>query len=628
MSSPQNQLQEFLNALAHAYTPDPRLAPHLWAAKNRIMESKTSAEPGPWRNERTPYLDEIHECLSPDDPCQEVVIMKGAQIGGTEILNNAVGSSIEQYPAPMMVVMPTVELAERWSKQRLSSMIRSTPSLAALVSETKNTVLNKEYPGGTLLITGANSAVGLRSMPARFVFMDEIDGYPLDVDGEGCPVELAKARARTFANKKIFYCSTPTFEETSRILRAFKRSDQRYYHVPCPHCGFEQKLEFKNLKYVNKDPSTVKLECQSCSALIDEAYKTQMLRDGTWIAQNPESKIPGFHLSSLYSPVGWLSWQEIVATFLAAKGNQNLLRTFVNTILGETWKLQGTSPPWRSLYNRRESYQIGTVPDGVKILTAGVDVQGDRLEMEVVGWGKGLESWSVDHVVIDGKVHEQSTWDNLARMLQNTWINTDGNSAYHLAKVAIDTGFETQTVYSFLRRYTPDRVMGIKGSATTSALIGTRTLVDVGPDGQKLPFGTAIWNVGSGNGKSELYGWLTLEQNDDGSYPPGYCHFPSYPEEYFRQLTAEKQVVKIVSGRERYAWVKTRDRNEILDCRVYARVALASLGAERWNDETWESIGANVQKVESIAEQQAKRLAATQQQSFPSADSYWSRGRR
>ena len=267
--------------------PDPLLTISQWADKYRKLSQRASAEPGPWRTDRTPYLREIMDCLSPSSPVERVVFMKGAQIGGTECGNNWIGYIIHQAPGPMMAIQPTVEMAKRNSKQRIDPLIEESEVLRTLVQSPRsrdsgNTVLSKEFPGGVLVMTGANSAVGLRSMAARFLFLDEVDAYPGDVEGEGDPVNLAMARTRTFARRKVFLCSTPKITGMSRIEAAYEESDQRRYWVPCPVCREFQVLKFAQLRWPKGQPEKAVYVCEHCGQEIQNHQKQWMLPRGEW----------------------------------------------------------------------------------------------------------------------------------------------------------------------------------------------------------------------------------------------------------------------------------------------------------------------------------------------------------
>ena len=588
----------YARAAARGARPDPVLSIAEWADTYRTLSQRASAEPGPWRTDRTPYLKEIMECLSPSSLTETVVLMKGAQVGGTECGNNWIGYVIHQAPGPMLSVQPTVEMAKRNSKQRIDTLIEESEVLRELVSDPRsrdssNTMLAKEFPGGILVMTGANSAVGLRSMAARYLFCDEVDAYPGDVDGEGDPVNLALARTRTFARRKIFMVSTPKITGRSRIESAFAESDQRHYWVPCPHCSAFQTLKFAQVRWPKNEPEKAVYVCKLCHRDIENHQKHWMLPRGEWRKASPGmGKAAGFHLSSLYSPVGWFSWADAAEMFVEAQKNPALLQVFVNTVLGETWSLQGDAPEWQRLYERREDYTIGTVPKGGLFLTAGIDIQRDRIEAEVVAWGRGKESWSVDYRVLEGQTTEERVWTKLTQMLE-THYRSEHGITLPIVKFAIDSGFATPAVYAWARRFGGERAIVIKGDSRSPSLVGQASPVEVGPQGIPLKGGVRIWPVNSSMIKEELYRWLGLDRPTDESglpHPSGYCHFPKYSDEYFKQLTAEQLVTRVVKGYRRGEWQKTRDRNEALDCRVYARAAASVYGMDIANDSDWNRV--------------------------------------
>jgi phage terminase large subunit GpA-like protein len=591
---------EIVGAAARAGArPDPLLTISQWADQYRMLSQRASSEPGRWRTDRTPYLREIMDCLSPTSPIERVIFMKGAQIGGTECGNNWIGYVIHQAPGPMMAVQPTVEMAKRNSKQRVDPLIEESGVLNKLVSDPRsrdsgNTVLSKEFPGGVLVMTGANSAVGLRSMAARYLFLDEVDGYPGDVEGEGDPVNLAMARTRTFARRKVFLVSTPKITGMSRIEAAYEESDRRQYYVPCPTCREFQVLRFSQLRWPKGQPDKAVYVCQHCGQEIHNHQKQWMLAQGVWRA-NPgatwDGKTAGFHLSSLYSPVGWFSWGDAAKQFEQAQKKPELLQVFVNTVLGDTWTMLGDAPDWKRLYDRREQYKYGTVPRGGVFLTAGADVQKDRIEVEIVAWGRGKESWSIDYRVFEGDTSRQAVWDKLSGLLNETFEHASGIQM-PILQLAVDSGYATTEVYEWARRQ-GGRVVVIKGDQRSGAILGAPSPIEVGPLGGKVKRGVRVWPVNSGMAKEELYRWLRLdgltdEEIEQGApFPPGYCHFPRYSEEYFKQLTAEQLVTKLVKGYKRMEWQKMRERNEALDCRVYARAAAARVGIDRFQDKHW-----------------------------------------
>ena len=578
--------------------PDPLLSVSEWADKHRVLTQVSSAEPGIWRTDRTPYLREIMNCLSVESPIQEVVFMKGAQVGGTECGNNWLGYVVDHAPGPIMLVMPRVDDAKKNSKIRLEPMIEASERLKGKIKERKsresgNTILQKDFPGGTMVLTGANSGAGLRSVPCRYVFFDEVDAYPGDVEGEGDPINLGKKRASTFSKKKFFLVSTPTIEGRSRISFAYEQTDQRRYFVPCPECGFMQWLKWDRVKWDKGHPETAGYECEGCNFKIKNWQKTKMLEKGEWraTAECGNKKVAGFHLSALYAPVGWLSWEDLAREWEEVTRDKNTekLKTFINTALGETWKDKGDAPDWKRLFERREQYKINTLPDGVCLITAGADVQKDRIEVEIVGWGRNKRSWSVDYRVFPGDTSALSNepWQRLTALLGEVWQTTGGQDL-EIRTLAVDTGYNTQVVYSWARQFPITKVMAVKGQDNQTVLVGQPNAVDVTVHGRKVRRGLKLFPIGVGLIKSELYGWLRLDApTDDEPEPFGFCHFPEYDEEYFKQLSAEQLVVKFIKGFKRYEWEKTRERNEALDCRVYARAAASLNGVDRFTDEHW-----------------------------------------
>ena len=595
---------EIERAWREGLTPDPLLTVSEWSDRHRMLSSKASAEPGRWRTRRTPYLREIMDCLSPTSKVERVVFMKGAQVGATETGSNWIGYVIHHAPGPMMAVWPTVEMAKRNSKQRIDPLIEESSVLAERIAPARsrdsgNTILAKEFRGGVLVMTGANSAVGLRSMPVRYLFLDEVDGYPLDVEGEGDAISLAEARTRTFARRKIFIVSTPTISGVSAIEREYEASDQRRYFVPCPHCGHMQWLRFDQMDWDRGRPETAAYMCESCDTPIAEHHKTWMLEQGEWRAMAPEngSKTAGFHLSSLYSPVGWRSWRDIAAAWESAvskeSGSAAAIKTFKNTELGETWVEAGEAPDWQRLLERAEDYR--GVPLGALLLTAGVDVQKDRIEASIWGFGRGKESWLIEHRVLMGDTAREAVWTQLSDLLGEQWTHASGASM-PLARMALDTGFATQEAYAFVRACRDSRVMAIKGVPRGAALIGTPTAIDVSQGGKRLRRGIKVYSVAGGIAKMELYNNLrkSADVADDGitpSYPPGYVHLPKIDAEYVQQLCAEQLITRRNrNGFPVREWQKMRERNEALDCYVYARAAASAAGLDRFEERHWREL--------------------------------------
>jgi phage terminase large subunit GpA-like protein len=601
---------EIERAWREGLTPDPLLTVSEWSDRHRMLSSKASAEPGRWRTSRTPYLREIMDCLSPTSPVERVVFMKAAQLGATEMGSNWIGYVIHHAPGPMMAVWPTVDMAKRNSKQRIDPLIEESAALSELIAPARsrdsgNTILAKEFRGGVLVMTGANSAVGLRSMPVRYLFLDEVDGFPIDVEGEGDAISLAEARTRTFARRKIFIVSTPTISGASAIEREYEASDQRRYFVPCPHCAHRQWLRFEQLRWEKGEPETAAYVCESCDGPIAEHHKTWMLEHGEWRSMLPDGdgkggvKTAGFHLSSLYSPVGWRSWRDTAAAWESAvnkeSGSAAAIKTFKNTELGETWVEEGEAPDWQRLVERREDYRIGLIPSGGLLLVGGADVQKDRIEASVWAFGRGKESWLVEHRVLMGDTARDAVWKRLAELIAETWTHESG-AALPLARFALDTGFATQEAYSFVRACRDPRLMPVKGAARGAALIGTPTAVDVTQGGKKLRRGIKVFSVAVGIAKLEFYNNLrkAADVAEDGittSFPAGFVHLPKVDGEFIQQLCAEQLITR--RDRNGFAireWQKMRERNEALDCYVYARAAASAAGLDRFEERHWREL--------------------------------------
>jgi len=552
-------------------------------------------------------------CIAVDSPSQLFLCGKGwIPTHNTEMGSNWIGYVIHHAPGPMMAVWPTVDMAKRNSKQRIDPLIEESAALSALIAPARsrdsgNTILTKEFRGGVLVMTGANSAVGLRSMPVRYLFLDEVDGYPLDVEGEGDAISLAEARTRTFTRRKIFIVSTPTIAGVSAIEREFEASDQRRYFVPCPHCQHMQWLRFEQLRWSKGLPETAAYVCESCEQGIAEHHKTQMLEGGHWQSMleadasqqgrgSKAKRTAGFHLSSLYSPVGWRSWRDIAAAWESAvskeSGSAAAIKTFKNTELGETWVEEGEAPDWQRLLERREDYRIGTVPAGGLLLVGGADVQKDRIEASVWAFGVGKESWLIEHRVLMGDTARDEVWKRLQQMLSETWTHESGASL-PLVRFALDTGFATQEAYAFVRSVHDPRVMAVKGVARGAALIGTPTAVDVTQGGRKLRRGIKLFSVTVGIAKLEFYNNLrkTADVLEDGTtvvYPAGYVHLPKVDAEFIQQLCAEQLITRRDrNGFAHREWQKMRERNEALDLFVYCRAAAAAAGLDRFEDRHW-----------------------------------------
>ena len=393
--------------------------------------------------------------------------------------------------------------------------------------------------------------------------------------------------------------STPTIKGVSRIEKWYAASDQRRLYVPCKGCGHFDVISFRKIIFAETDTEPARAidpryVCEICGYKHTEADKVlHLLPNAKWRpTAGGDGRTVGFHLPALYSP--FELWQDICDNFLDRKKDPNRLKVWRNTALGETWDEPGDAPEWERLYERREDYKIGVAPEGPLALTAGVDVQNDRLEMEVVGWGADRQSWSIIYHILYGDTSDidDAVWNDLDEVLETPLKQIDGHDML-IERLAIDDGFNPQVVRDWARRHSASRVLVVKGSDTVREPMGHPTIVDVNSRGKRIRRGMRIWTIRVSILKSQFYGWLRLRRPTDEElkegkgFPQGYCHFPMYPDEYFKQLTAEQVVRKVLRGYTKLVWEKTRERNEALDARVYARAAALNLGLEQWSDDAW-----------------------------------------
>jgi phage terminase large subunit GpA-like protein len=560
--------------------PPPDITLSQWADKYRYLSNESSAEPGKWRTDRAPYQREPMDAIT-DKHTKKVVLMWASQLGKTDSgILNPVGYFSHYEPSPMMILQPTVEMSETVSKQRLSPMLRDTPVLAALFNnksrDRANTIQEKQFPGGYITLQGANSPAALASRPIRILCADEIDRYPLSAGNEGDPLFLAQKRMTAFWNAKEIITSTPTIKGQSRIETEYEHSTMEVWNVPCPACGKYQPLTWGNVKFdidgFREGKTTeVNMVCTHCGALSTEAEWKSKFGAGKYIATHPKRRTRGFYVNALASL--FTGWQEIVDDFITAvdeshKGNMDLLKAWTNTAMAETWDEAGEQVDDNELMERLEDYGC-QVPSDVMYLTAGVDTQDDRFEYEVVGWGIGAESWSIEKGAIYGDMSQPDIWQRLDLNLLKSWEKKDGTQM-KLTAVCIDSGgHQTDRVYRFCAERWTRRIWAIKGSnkGMDAPYIANPTR----NNRAKAP----LFTIGVDTGKCHVYDRLNVKHPG-----PGYCHFPQnrgYDENYFKGLTAEKHVVTYKKGRATWAWVlKDRNfrRNEPLDMRNYATAAM------------------------------------------------------
>lgn len=555
------------------FSPPPKLTISQWADRFRWLSSIDSSEPGRWRTSRAPYLQGIMDAFT-DPEIEGVVVQASAQVGKTQCLNNIAGYFIHQDPSPIMVVQPTQEDATEWAKDRfMRGMVEVTPCLKDLIRGVRtktnsDTIHHKQFPGGQLTVAWSNSKSRLASRPIRIVLLDEIDKYQTDPGPQGDPVMRAINRSKTFWNRKFGMWSTPTLKNLSRIESERLKGDNRTYQIPCPDCGEYFALSFReNIRWEPGKPETAYCVCTKCGAYIPETKKQWMMERGKWVAEFPGRTVASFHINELYSSLGGASWASIASKFLAAKGDSVSLQNFINETLGETWEMQGDTVESNVLFRRREDY-AAEVPAPLCCLAAGVDVQRDRLELSVWGFGPGRESGLIEHRQIMGNPAEDLVWDELDGALAKTYGHELGVEL-PVVQTFVDSsdGVHTQKVYRYCKERFSRHIFPCKGRANTP---GNALPIVERP--HKLQNGVYLYTVGVDTAKGQLYSYLKLEKPG-----PGYVHLPKRDfcdEEWCQQLTAEKLTMKKVGFRPRLEWIKMRERNEALDCAVYALAAL------------------------------------------------------
>ncbi|QKS73166.1 phage terminase large subunit family protein [Paenalkalicoccus suaedae] len=569
-SNIQKQTKKLFAKLAKIVAPPPELSVSEWADLYRKLSSEASAEPGQWRTERAPYQKEIMDAIN-DPKTEEIVVMSSAQVGKTEIILNTVAYHVDYDPAPIMIIQPTVDLANTFSKTRLAPMLRDTPALKNKVADAKsrdssNTIREKAFPGGVIMMVGANSPTGLSSRPVRILLADEVDRFPVSAGTEGDPLSLAVKRTNTFANRKKIFVSTPTIKGASRIEKAYEESTQEKWNLPCPSCDELQPLSWDQISF-----ESVAMACKSCGSVHKE-YEWKRGK-GKWVANNPSSKIRGFHLNEMASP--WKKWEEIITDFKRAnKEGTESLKVWVNTSMGETWEERGESINSDALLEKTEDYS-SEVPQSVGVLTCGVDVQDNRLEYEIVGWGLNRESWGIKYGIIMGDPGHEHVWEELDGVLNASYDREDGEKLQIMSTCIDSGGHHTKTVYDYCKKREINRVWAIKGQGGTGISFIKRPT-------RRQDSGVWLFTIGVDVGKDQVLSRLraTTEQH-------GYCHFPNdptkgYDQDYFKGITSEHKVIRSKGGQTKHVWEKKRGhaRNEPFDIRNYATAALEILNPD------------------------------------------------
>lgn len=560
-------LRHMYGTLAEAIKPRPLLRVSEWADAHRVLSTKASALAGRWRTDRTPYLRAIMDDLSAISPVQRVVVKFGAQLGKTEVGLNWIGYVMAHAPGPMLVVVPTLEVRKRWKGQRLDPLLSETPVLRDLLGSrrTRDAAHSEDmidFPGGVLVLGGANSPASLASMPIRYVLCDEVDRFPWEVGQEGDPLGLIDERTKAFVRRKVLLVSTPTVAGASRIEAEYEASDQREYHVPCPHCGEYQVLRWQHddgrfgLSVLPVGNRAVYV-CAECGAHIEEHHKTQMLARGKWVPKYPGRPVHGYTLSGLYSPLGMgFDWGQIWAQWESAQGDTSKLKRFYNTTLGEVWREQGESLESVSLLSMRREFPAALQP---LARTAFVDVQKDRLEMTVVDWTAGEEAWVHDHVILPGDTASDAVWQDLADEVEGLGLDALG----------VDAGFNATQVHAFVAQrrwaYATKGMAGMQRAIVEDARTRAQRLR------KRRKGGTVVYPIGVDNAKALIFARIkqSIERADKGG--PGCIHWPlkdTFDEEYFLQVASEKLVTRYRGTRPVQEWVQVRPRNEALDCLV------------------------------------------------------------
>lgn len=558
---------EILKELA----PPPKMTIDEWADKYRILTSKSSSEPGKWNTNRAPYQREIMKAIS--DKKTEIIVLKlGSQVGKTEILLNTLGYYIDYEPSPIMYLMPTKDIVEEFASTRFMDMIRNVPRLKSKIiyeESGRDTKKLKEFLGGYVVFTSAGSPSELSSRPIRILLVDEIDRFEKSAGVEGDPFELAKQRTKNFeGTRKIIVVSTPTVKGESKIEELYNQGTKESFYVPCPKCGSYQKFEWRNFDF-----ETNGMKCTDCNEISDEILWKKNRIHGEWFAENEDLldelgemniKMRSFHLNEFSS--SWTRWESIKEMFLKSKGKINEMRVFTNTVLAETFEESVETLDWEKIKNTREFYNC-EVPEKVNALTAGVDVQDNRLEYEIVGWGENEESYGIKYGVIFGNPGEDLVWKELDEILDREYSYLNGEKIKIICTCIDSGGHHTDDVYSFVKERVFRRIFAIKGKGGPREFVSRASRNNKG----KIP----LFTVGVDSGKDTIYSRLQIKEKG-----PKYCHFPieeekGYDEFYFKGLTSERQVNVFKRGNSQKEWRKISGRsNEPLDIRNYAMAAL------------------------------------------------------
>ncbi len=573
-----------------------------WADQYRILSGKGSSEPGPWRTDRTPYLREPMQCLSPSSPWRRVVLMFGSQMGKTEVVLNWLGAIIHLWPGPVMLVQPTELMAKRLNSQRLRPLLRETPVLAERIApersrDSENSMFLKSFQGGVFVLTGANSGSGLQSMPAAYLLADEVSSYPHEADDKGDPLENAEARTTTFPMGKVLVTSTPGTRGACRITAEFEtRSDQRRLAAFMPCCNAKEVIRWREHMVWDRADGEVWCQCPACGERLPQYHKATMLAGAEWRASAAgDGQTAGFHLPGWYAPAGWTPWEQIRDEFLRAKADPLLLKGWVNKRAAEAWEDESVARVSADGLMTRaaaDPYPSGYCPAGVLLLVAAGDVQDTWLEASVWGFGRGEESWLIWHQRVDGSPAEPDPWGQIDSIRRLEWPR-EGGGSMTIRAVGVDTGGHfTQEAYEFCRARAREGVVALKGSSTRAApALGRGSKQDVNWRGKVVKGGVVLYMVGTDTIKRSIYARLQIQQPG-----PGFVHFgQNATDEYLEGLTCERLIPRMVKGFQILEWQKPANaRNEPLDTAVYC-VAMLELVKRRYNRATmWDQLAAQL----------------------------------
>ena len=595
------------NAWRRGLRRDAPLKPSEWAEKYRVVAEGTSNHPGKWHNSRTPFLVEIMDCMAPTHPARRITFMKSAQVSGSEGISNIICWIIDSAPGPVLVVHPTIEAARDWTVEKFEPTIEATRRVGRKIRNVVirgrdgSTLKRKLFPGGSVVLTGANSAAGLRQKSVKTVILDDMDEFPSDVGGQGDPVRMARARKTSFERSgqdKELDVSTPTVKSVSRIAKQYEAGTQARWHVPCPHCGAEQVLKWGGrdkpfgIKFNPTAPYHAHYICEANGCIVEHWQLDGMNARGRWIHAMPlPGREPSYHISALNSP--FTTWDHMVAKWVEAQGNPAELKTFINLELGEPWDEAADRPKARDLLDRRETWPQGTCPDGVLFITLGGDVQGDGIWYTIVGWGRDRQSWNLEKGFLAGDpgVLGSECWQRLARIERKTF--RDDRAVEHpIDGSGIDARYQTDVVVEWCKK-APGRyaVRGEEGWKVP-AWLGRPNLRESTERGKARRRGPKTFPVGTWTLKQRFYAQLKLKKEPDApGYPAAYCHFSQdWSEDDFTQLLSEVFVTQRdrKTGKVRSGWHVVEADNHLLDARIYAEAIAEKEGLSKKSPAEWD----------------------------------------